>query len=197
MSVKPARPGLPPGKRRRLIVLGMLRALASTVVLVALYYVLPLDHIDNVPLVLILIGGLVILVAVTALQLRAILTARYPGVRAVEALATTIPLFLLLFASAYVTMAGTSAASFSSPTLSRTDALYFTVTVFSTVGFGDITPVTQTARLVVTVQMLLDLVALGLVVRAFASAVQIARQQAGQAGPPGPPGPPPGGDASR
>jgi len=34
--------------------------------------------------------------------------------------------------------------------LSHTDGLYFTVTVFSTVGFGDITAKTETARLVVT-----------------------------------------------
>ena len=71
----------------------------------------------------------------------------------------------------------------------RTDALYFTVTVFSTVGFGDIVAVSQPARLVVTVQMLLDLLALGLVVRAFVGAVQFARQQAAPAnGPGGPPG---------
>jgi Ion channel len=52
------------------------------------------------------------------------------------------------------------------------------VTVFGTVGFGDITAASQSARLVVTVQMLLDLLALGLVVRAFVSAVQSAVQQA-------------------
>jgi voltage-gated potassium channel len=87
-------------------------------------------------------------------------------------------LFVLLFASAYVVMAGASPANFSTHPLTRTDALYFTVTVFSTVGFGDITAASQSARLVVTVQMLLDLLALGLVVRAFVSAVQAARQPA-------------------
>jgi voltage-gated potassium channel len=101
-----------------------------------------------------------------------------PALRAVEALATTLPLFLLLFASAYYTMAGANPANFGTHLLTRTDALYFTVTVFSTVGFGDITAASQSARLVVTAQMLLDLLALGLVVRAFASAVQSARQQA-------------------
>ena len=52
-----------------------------------------------------------------------------------------------------------SAASFTQP-LTRTDALYFTVTVFSTVGFGDITAKSEAARIVLIVQMLADLAAL-------------------------------------
>ena len=49
--------------------------------------------------------------------------------------------------------------------LTRTEALYFTVTVLSTVGFGDITPKTDVARIIVTIQMVLDLLVLGVVVR--------------------------------
>jgi len=187
MSVQADRQVLTPAGRRRRIVLGLLRALATTVVLVALYYLLPLDHLHTVPLVL--VGGLVILLAVSLVQLRAIIRARYPAVRAIEALAATVPLFLVLFASVYFTMAHTNPANFSTHPLTRTDVLYFTVTVFSTVGFGDITAVSQSARLVVTAQMLLDLLALGLVVRAFVGAVQFARQQAAPAaGPDDPPG---------
>jgi voltage-gated potassium channel len=44
----------------------------------------------------------VILTAVTVAQLQIITRATYPALRAIEALATTVPLFLLLFASAYV-----------------------------------------------------------------------------------------------
>ena len=157
------------------LVLGLLRALAAAVVLVALYYLLPLDHIRNVPLTL--AGGLLILLAVTAWQLRAIVRSKAPGLRAIVALATTLPLFLLLFASAYFVMARASPANFSAHQLTRTDALYFTVTIFSTVGFGDISPASQAARLVVTTQMILDLLALGLVIKAFTSAVQLGRQQ--------------------
>jgi hypothetical protein len=175
VSVQAGRSDLAPAGRRRLVVLGLLRALATAVVLVALYYLLPLDHINSVPLAL--AGGLVILLAVIAWQLRTIVRARDPGVRAIVALASTVPLFLLLFASVYFEMARASPANFSTHLLTRTDALYFTVTIFSTVGFGDITAASQSARLVVTAQMLLDLLVLGLGIRAFVWAVQRGRQQ--------------------
>ena len=44
-------------------------------------------------------------------------------------------------------------------------------------GFGDITATSQAARLVVTVQMILDLLVLGLGIRVFIGAVQLARQE--------------------
>jgi voltage-gated potassium channel len=114
---------------------------------------------------------------VTIWQIRAIARAAHPGVRAVEALATTVPLFLLLFAATYYLMAQDGPANFSTDTLTRTDALYFTVTTFATVGYGNISATSQTTRLIVTTQMILDLLVLGLGIRVFASAVQRGRQQ--------------------
>ena len=64
-----------------------------------------------------------------------------------------------------------SASNFTQP-LTRTDALYFTVTVFTTVGFGDITAKTEAARLVVTCQMITDLIVLGLGIRVIVGAVR-------------------------
>lgn len=185
MSVQADGKQLASAWRRGRVVLGLFRALATAVVLVALYYLLPLNHVKNVPLTLAV--GLVILLAVIAWQLRAIVRAKYPAVRAVVALAVTVPLFVLLFASVYFVMARASPANFSTHQLTRTDALYFTVTVFSTVGFGDITPVSQSARLVVTAQMILDLVVLGLGIRVFVWAVQLGRRQAPAATGPGAP----------
>lgn len=57
-------------------------------------------------------------------------------------------------------------ASFSEP-LTEVGALYFTVAVLSTVGFGDIAALTDAARLIVAIQILLGLVLLGAVVRLF------------------------------
>jgi voltage-gated potassium channel len=65
--------------------------------------------------------------------------------------------------------------NFNVDSLTRTDSLYFTVTVFATVGFGDITATSQGARMVVIAQMILDLLVLGLVVKVFVGAVEIGR----------------------
>jgi hypothetical protein len=73
-------------------------------------------------------------------------------------------------------MERTNSTYFSQP-LTRTGALYFSVTVFSTVGFGDITAKTDPARVIVTVQMFFDLILLGFGARAFLSAVQLGRQR--------------------
>jgi len=154
-----------------MIVLAVLRIVASTTALVALYYLLPLTHSSPGTAITILVIGLVVFIGLVALQVRSILRSPFPGLRAIEALATSVPLFLLLFASTYVVMAAISAGNFSEH-LSRTDALYFTVTVFSTVGFGDITAKTEAARLVVTGQMIVDLVAIGLVVKVIVGAAK-------------------------
>jgi hypothetical protein len=152
------------------------RALVNTTALVLLYYLLPLNRSVSWKTLGWLLGGLVLIALLVAGQIRAILRARYPSLRAIEALATSIPLFLLIFAAAYQMLAASDPASFSQH-LTRTDTLYFVVTVFATVGFGDITAVSETARVLVTVQMLGDLVLIGLVIRAFLAAVDRGRRR--------------------
>ena len=136
---------LPPAKRRLLILWATLRSLLTATVLVVLYYVLPLDRRWDSDTAVRLLIGLLVFVGVMVWQIRTIAGARYPGLRAGEALGLVIPIFLLLFASTYFVMERASAVSFTEP-LTRTDALYFAVTVFSTVGFGDITAKSETAR---------------------------------------------------
>lgn len=176
----------PVKKHRRQMASALLRPLATTVVLVGLYYLLPLDRLADVPTAVTLVVGMLILLTVAAGQVHQVLRSPSPAVRATEALATTVPLFLLLFASAYFTMSDTRPDSFNHA-LTRTDSLYFTVTVFATVGFGDITAVSQTARLAVTVQMILDLLVLGLGIQVFIGAVRRARQGRPELAAPDPP----------
>lgn len=163
----------------------------------ALYYLLPLDHAASATTQLVLAAGLIAVAGITVWEVRSIIGADYPGVRAIEALAFTVPLFLLLFSTVYFLMEHHSHTTFSQG-LTRTDALYFTVTTFSTVGYGDITARSQAARLVVTFQMLADLVVLGLGVKVLLGAVQTGRRRQGaaRAASTASPGPPAGGDAN-
>jgi hypothetical protein len=164
-----------------MIAWAVLRIAGSATVLVALYYLLPLNDSSTAGAVTILVIGLAVFIALIAFQLRSIIRSPFPGLRAIEALATSVPLFLLLFAGSYVVMATMSASNFDGR-LTHTDGLYFSVTVFSTVGFGDITAKTQAARLVVTGQMIADLVILGLAVKVITGAVSRRRQQGDSGG---------------
>jgi hypothetical protein len=166
---------LPPAVPRRLIYGAALRALLTATVLVVLYYALPFRLLNGATVLRFLVG-LLIVIGVTAWQVRSITGSRYPGLKAAQALGLLLPLYLLVFASTYYVMERTSAANFGQP-LTRTDALYFTVTVFSTVGFGDITPRSEPARIVVIFQMLGDLAVLGFGVRVLLEAVRRGRQR--------------------
>jgi voltage-gated potassium channel len=153
-----------------------LRALGTTAVLVAIYYLLPLDHTSTWIAATTLVIGLLAFIALVIFQVRSIIRSRFPGLRAVEALATSLPLFLLLFSATYLVIATISASNFGQK-LTHTDALYFTVTVFTTVGFGDITAKSEGARLLVTGQMITDLIILGIGAKIILGAVTRGRQR--------------------
>ena len=124
-------------------------------------------------------GGLTLVVAVIASQVRVIVAAKYPWLRAITVLAVSAPLLIVAFAATYYLMASSDPASFSQP-LDRTAALYFAVTVLATVGFGDIAPVTTVARVATMVQMVLDIAILGLAAKVlFNAADRGVRNRAG------------------
>jgi hypothetical protein len=80
-------------------------------------------------------------------------------------------LFLVLFAGAYYLLDRSAPGSFSE-SLTRTDALYFTLTTFSTVGYGDITAHSQTGRVLTMLQMAGGLLLVGIAARVLAGAVE-------------------------
>ena len=102
--------GLDPATRRALYRRALVRPLLTMTALVALYYLLPLDRWHEPMTVFAIAGGLLAVVGLGALQVRAILRARYPAVQAVEALAVAVPLFLLLFAAGYSLMSARARA---------------------------------------------------------------------------------------
>ncbi|PKT67690.1 hypothetical protein CW362_39160 [Streptomyces populi] len=159
-----------------------MRSLLTSAVLVTLYYLLPLDKAFTPTTVVTLVVGIAAVALLLSWQIREITRAPRPELRAMEALATSAPLYMLLFTITYYLMERSAPASFSE-TLSRTDALYFTVTVFSTVGFGDITPRSETARVLVTGQMTVNVLLIGVAARLLVSAVQQGRNQQNVPGP--------------
>ena len=150
--------------------------------LLVLYYLLPVESRPHQSVVLRVAAGIALFAAGLVYETSHIARADHPLLRAVVALATVVPLFIVVFAWLYLTMSHSAPGAFNQP-LSRTEALYFTVTVFSTVGFGDIVPKTDVARLVVTFQMLTDLIVLAAAVRlifGMATRVTAARAEAAQ-----------------
>lgn len=95
----------------------------------------------------------------------------------IQWLLTALYVLVLTFALTYLIVATLGPAQFVG-IADRTDALYFSVTVIGTVGFGDIYPAGTLAQLLVTVQMLFNLVYLGTALRILSAGTRT--------GPPGP-----------
>jgi hypothetical protein len=162
--------------RRRLVLAEVVRsALVSTGLIVA-YFVLPMSGARGLGGFAWLVGGLLVVGALLGWQVRDVLRSPYPAMTAVGGLVVTVPLFLLLFASLYYVMGGQDPDSFSEP-LTKLDAVYFTVTVFATVGFGDIHAVSQAARAATTLQMVSGLVLVGVIARVVVGAIQESRRR--------------------
>ncbi|HEY7812742.1 MAG TPA: potassium channel family protein [Nakamurella sp.] len=174
-------------RRRRVKTFLLIRSALVGAFIVVGYYLLPMNE-PGIGAV-VLVAGLLVLAGVLAWQIREILNSPFPRVQAFQTLLVGIPLLLCVFASAYFVIGLSQVDSFTQP-MNKVGAMYFTVTVVSTVGFGDITAKTDLARSLVTVQMILNLVVLGLVIRLLTSAVTVGlqRQSAKQPNP----GPDPG-----
>jgi branched-subunit amino acid ABC-type transport system permease component len=187
-TAPPALASLDARQRRRLVLRSALRVIGTTVLVVVVYFVVPMGRDTSATDIFLFVAALVVFTVAVVFQIRRIVDAPLPQLRAIETLAAAIPVFIVIFALVYVTMAKTQPASFNEP-ISRMTGLYFTVTVISTVGFGDVVATTDTARAVVTIQMVLDLVIIGGLVRAIlaASRIGLERRRAEAADRPSPP----------
>ncbi len=165
-------------QRQRVVGRSAIRILASVVLLFVLYWALPVADRTGLGTLLELLVGLIIFAALLGWQVLKIMGAEHPELRAAEALAIAVPVVLIVFAFTYLSMSHVQRGSFSEP-LDHVRAIYFVVTVVSTVGFGDITPKTDAAMIVVSFQIMLDLVLLVGIVRAvfFAAQVGVRRRQ--------------------
>ena len=163
----------------------------SMAVLGAMYFLIPTrdpDQGSDLPWLLLELG---LFAVVVALQVPAIVHAKFPILRAAITLGVLVPFYLLVFARLYLSSSLSNPGSFNEP-LDHATALYFTVTVFATVGFGDIVAKSDSMRLVVTAQMLINLIVVGAFIRVLISAARrgVETKTAGAGGAVGPPGSP-------
>lgn len=160
-------------ERRRVSLESAVRCVLLVVVLLLLYAVWPFESAPGTAREVISLAlAAVLFVGVFARQVRHIMSARLPEVRAIEGLVVSVTLFIVLVSGSYMYLSTLGPAAFSEA-LDRIGALYFTVTVLATVGFGDIHPVGSLARAAVTGQMVMDVVLIGVVVRVLVAVAKI------------------------
>ena len=168
--------------RRRRRIVQLLWTALSAVPLLTLYYLAPLDGPLDISTLIGFVLGLAAFALVIVWQVRAIASSDAPRLSTVRAGVIAASTLLVVFAATYSVISTGRPDSFSEP-LSRTDALYFTVTVFATVGFGDIAPRSDLARIITMVQMMTGLIAVGILGKIVFAAMQKAlrRQEDEQA----------------
>jgi voltage-gated potassium channel len=139
--------------------------------LVVCYYFLPLD--GRLWFVGVGLGAAVIvgIVPLGLRQTRLILMSSRPLSAAVRAITVLIVIVVLGFASSYYALDAHSPRQLVGIE-TKTDALYFTVVMLGTVGFGDITPTGQVARALTTINILFNLALVATTVRVVTWAAQ-------------------------
>jgi voltage-gated potassium channel len=125
----------------------------------------------------VVVGGVVLaaIVPLAVRRLRRVLASDRPVLEAVEAVVLLLAMLITGFAAMYYAMndGGDQFAGLGT----RIDAIYFTTSTLSTVGFGDVHATGQAARLAVTVQILFDLAFIGIAARAL---LTVAQHRAGE-----------------
>lgn len=129
----------------------------------------------SIPVTLLFVG-LALYVVVLRWQLKRVVKAKRPELMATESIILSAALFIALFSAIYVIIEGNSPGSFSEP-VNHFTASYFALTVLATVGFGDITAVSDVARFVVMLQMALGLGFIAVILKVFIATAQRVRQQ--------------------
>ena len=170
-------PGTPEVEHRALV-WSVVRIVATGVAMLVFYFIIPFRDVTAADTMLRLIGGVLLIAVAIAWQVRSISRSDQPLLRSVEAVGLSFWLLVIVFSIVYVSLSTTNPRAFSEP-LNEVGGLYFTMSVLSTVGFGDISALSDAARIVVIVQIVLDLLLLGVVVRLLLGAGKAAAARRG------------------
>ena len=135
---------------------GIWRNIAALFLCVACYYLAPIRLADTNGIAL--IGFVAGLAALTALIVREIRRLAFGSMDDIGLgpLLLAVYLAVVLFAAVYYRLADSPGQISGLET--KTDALYFTLVTLATVGYGDIWPTSQAARVVAMIQIVFNLV---------------------------------------
>ena len=157
----------------------MVEIVGVSAISLLVYFVMPLDgDLGEVLAGSIIVVGTVALVPLSLRRARQVLVSDQPLLVAAQSLFSIISLLIVSFASVYYVL-GTDHQGQISGVNTKIDSLYFTVTITSTVGFGDITATGQGARVVVAGHMIINFVLLAVAVRVLSWALQQRRDLGG------------------
>jgi len=172
-NLKPGRRSrdLSRGRRRRLLAAAIARTVITVVVLVVGYHLIPFDRGDTWQIGLVAVVALVLLFAGAVLELRAVKVAEFPTLRAVQSLTVSLVVVLLSFAGVYMILSNNDSGAFDE-VLDHTGAVYFSLTTLTTIGYGDIVPLSHAARNVVMLQMVIDVLIIGVYVKLVTTTVR-------------------------
>lgn len=166
-----------------------LAATAAVAVILTVYFWLPPPSGDDPPWVILFFIVLVSLlyVVVAIWSVFRIHTSAHPLRTGVTALAVMVTAVVVIFALAYLALSKDNPDNFN-VALDKVSALYFTMTILTTVGFGDIHAQTHPAMIAVMLQMVVSLTlvtTLGrIVVEASRSATKRRYDEANASSPP-------------
>ena len=136
------------------------------------YFVMPLDGPWAETLAAALVAGAALLLVPLALRRAGlVLRSEQPLLVALQSLFTLLTLLVVSFSTVYYVLA-TQTDDQMHGLETKLDGVYFTMTVLSTVGFGDITAIGQWGRAVVTVNMIVNLVLVAVAFRLFSWALK-------------------------
>lgn len=173
---------------RSMLVAAMARVLGVVAATLLGYFLLPVEGKTAATAAAVIASvGIALILTVFARQITRVSRSRRPVMAAVEALVLVFGLFLSLFALLYVALSEGDPDAFTQG-VDKVAGIYFATTVLTTVGFGDISAVSNTARVVVTLQMVLGMVLIGTAFKALgfsAKRAVTARTQSGHAESPG------------
>ena len=160
-------------KQLTIVILQMgARLVVGTMVIVGMLLLVPEQPEPSLALpIVIAVGGTALYVYFFIRQVKGVYKAKYPMLRAGEALILVGAMFLAVFAMIYVMLSATNPEAFTEE-LDPFNAYYFALTVLATVGFGDITPATTAARSVAMVQMAVDIAFIAVLIRIMGGAAR-------------------------